>query len=161
MAAAVAVDMECHVMIEVRVAERRQMALVCRLEARCFGIERVLYGQWQRVGAPGVETLIAYVNAAAAGFLISYPHDIDAISCPYVAALGVVPQHRRIGVAHALLRTMLLRYGAAWLHVRASNASAIALYAAMCFTIVRRVRAYYRDGEDALLMRTTVLQASD
>jgi len=148
-------------MIEVCAAERRQMALVCRLEARCFGLERVLYGQWQRVGAPGVETWIAYINAAAAGFLISYPHDIDAISCPYVAALGVVPHYRRLGAAHALLRTMLLRYGAAWLHVRASNASAIALYAAMCFTVDRRVSAYYRDGEDALLMHTVVLQASD
>ena len=56
---------------------------------------------------------------------------------------------------------MLLRHGAAWLHVRASNASAIALYAAMCFTVVRRVSAYYRDGEDALLMRTVVLQVPD
>ena len=148
-------------MIEVRVAERRQMALVCRLEARCFGIERVLYGQWQRVGGPGVVTWIAYVDAAAAGFLISYLYDIDAISCPYVAVLGVVPQHRRLGVARALLQTMLLRHGAAWLHVRASNASAIALYAAMCFTVVRRVSAYYRDGEDALLMHTVVLQAPD
>lgn len=149
------------VRIDVRAADRRHMALVCRLEARCFGLERVLYGQWQRVGAPGVETWIAYVNAAAAGFLISYPHDIDAISCPYVAALGVVPQHRRIGVARTLLQTMLRRYGVAWLHVRASNGSAIALYAAMCFTVVRRVSAYYRDGEDALLMRTAALQASD
>lgn len=138
--------------IVVAEAGLRHLAMVCRLESRCFGIERVLTGQWQRIGGPGVCAWIAQIDGEAAGFLIGYPHEIDGAARPYVAVIGVAPQHRRRGAARALLSAALMRWGAAWLHVRASNAGATTLYESLGFELVQRVAAYYRDGEDAYVM---------
>lgn len=135
-------------------AGRRQRGTLCRLEAQCFGWERVFFGVWRRGGEPGVSAWTAQLGGKTAGFLIAYRLDIDGMTGPYIAALGVASAHRRRGVARALLCEILTMHGAAWLHVRTSNASAIALYDSMRFTVVRRIGAYYHDGEDAYVMRT-------
>ena len=138
--------------IEVRGAGLLHIAALCVLEARCFGCERVLAGHWQRIGQPGVLVWMAHVDGDAAGFQIAYPKEVNGVVQPYVAALGVVSQHRRRGIARKLLQTALEHYGAAWLHVRASNTAAIALYESMHLVQMKRVEKYYNDGEDALLM---------
>jgi ribosomal protein S18 acetylase RimI-like enzyme len=147
--------------ITIRPTGRRQWGTLCRLEAHCFGWERVLVGVWRRVGEQGVSAWMAHVDGVAAGFLIAYPHALDGIDQPYVAALGVATTHRRRGVARALLCAMLAAHDAAWLHVRASNAAAIAAYSALHFVVVRRVAAYYRDGEDAYVMKADVVASAD
>ncbi len=138
--------------IGIRRADWLQRMVLCRLEVRCFGFERVLAGQWQRIGMTDVLAWTAHVDDEAAGLLIAYPHTIDGVVRPYIAVLGVVPQHRRCGLARQLLQTALDFHSTAWLHVRVSNAVAIALYESLHFTLVQRVANYYRDGEDALLM---------
>ncbi len=65
---------------------------------------------------------------------------------------------RRRGVAARLMRASqvrakVLHLAAITLEVRASNASAIALYRSLAFDKVGHRPRYYEDGEDALLYR--------
>jgi len=76
----------------------------------------------------------------------------------HVISIAVVPEHRRKGIATALMREALARmaknYGAGecYLEVRVSNEPAISLYEKMGFTKRSIIRHYYLDGEDAYLM---------
>ncbi len=78
-----------------------------------------------------------------------------------VLFVATAPAWRRQGVARALLVHALQAArdeGAAraLLEVRRSNAPAIALYRALGFEVVGERRRYYDDGEDALLMASTL-----
>lgn len=70
--------------------------------------------------------------------------------------LATAPHMRRMGIAARLLEhafdTALPSLQSAWLEVRAGNHSAIILYEKLGFRKQGVRRAYYRDGEDALLM---------
>ena len=70
--------------------------------------------------------------------------------------LAVAPEARRQGLARGLLEASeryLLREGIATLHleVRESNQPARALYEALDWRLQHRRKAYYADGEDALI----------
>ncbi len=73
--------------------------------------------------------------------------------------VAVHPSYRRQGIAEALIRALVNALGdrgnhCLTLEVRASNASAIALYAKLDFTQVGRRPNYYRNPrEDALILR--------
>lgn len=74
-----------------------------------------------------------------------------------VFVVAVDPAARRRGLGRAVLAALLVEARArgattAHLEVRASNAAAIALYAAHGFVASGRRVRYYADGEDALLM---------
>jgi ribosomal-protein-alanine N-acetyltransferase len=85
----------------------------------------------------------------------------------HVTTMAVLPEHRRAGVATALLLELLQearRGGArvATLDVRVSNVEAQRLYRAFGFIEVgRRVRYYDDNGEDALIMTTAELANRD
>lgn len=76
----------------------------------------------------------------------------------HVNNLAVLPSWRRRGLASALLRAVLAAAAGegavrATLEVRASNAAALALYAAFGFTVRgRRPRYYTSPEEDALIL---------
>ena len=76
-----------------------------------------------------------------------------------VLSIAITPERRREGIGrqllHALLAAMRQRGAhAAWLEVRASNAGAQALYAALGFVPAGLRRGYYRrPPEDALVYR--------
>lgn len=80
----------------------------------------------------------------------------DARDALYVVQLGVVPGHRRRGLATRLL-TEVIRLGKpVTLHVRAGNSRARALYRGLGFVDVRTEPKFYRNnGEDAILMLRT------
>jgi ribosomal-protein-alanine N-acetyltransferase len=113
-------------------------------------------------------------DSLAAGYLSYVGEEGGRIQVYGVLALGpgeaqllnltVAPEARRRGMARALLRRVTedaARYGVEqmFLEVRASNAAAIALYAAEGFAhVARRERYYPADAttgvrEDALVMR--------
>ncbi len=75
-----------------------------------------------------------------------------------VQNLATAPSLRREGIAARLMTHALYRSGrnggltAAWLEVRAGNTPAIALYERFGFTVSGVRKAYYPDGEDALVM---------
>ena len=74
--------------------------------------------------------------------------------------LATAPKARRKGIAGKLIAEAFSRcsannLSAAWLEVRAANQSAIALYRRSGFIPSGIRKAYYRDGEDAIIMVKT------
>ena len=67
----------------------------------------------------------------------------------------VEPDYRRRGIANKMLTELLktLQVNAITLEVRESNVPAIALYEKYGFEAVHIRKNYYKNGEDALLMR--------
>ncbi len=75
-----------------------------------------------------------------------------------VISLAVRPECRELGIGRKLLQRLLLRIqrsdaSRVTLMVRADNRPAINLYRSMGFQRIRRVPAYYMDGQDAIRMR--------
>jgi len=76
----------------------------------------------------------------------------------HVISLAVLPEHRRKGIATALMKEALKvlrdKYGCkeVYLEVRVSNLPAIKLYEKLGFKRVKIIPMYYADGEDAYLM---------
>ena len=75
----------------------------------------------------------------------------------HVVSIAVMPQHRRKGVAKALITKALegMDYYKAkqcFLEVRVTNDSAISLYKKLGFEVTRTLNGYYSDGEDAYVM---------
>ena len=98
-----------------------------------------------------------------AGLVAGYVGMMYVLDEGYISNVAVAPEHRRQGVADALLdaletRARHLRLSFLTLEVRASNAAAIALYQKHGFSVVgRRPNYYEKPREDALLM-TRVLE---
>lgn len=75
----------------------------------------------------------------------------------HVVSVAVLEEHRGKGIGEALMlegmKGVLERKSdEIYLEVRASNQQAVNLYNKIGFQIKSKLRAYYRDGEDALLM---------
>jgi ribosomal-protein-alanine N-acetyltransferase len=75
----------------------------------------------------------------------------------HVVSIAILPQHRRQGVAQAIINKALkgMEYYKAkqgFLEVRVTNEAAISLYKKLGFEITRTINGYYSDGEDAYVM---------
>ena len=75
----------------------------------------------------------------------------------HVVSIAVMPQHRRKGVAKALINRALegMEYYKAkqcFLEVRVTNDAGISLYKKLGFEVTRTLNGYYSDGEDAYVM---------
>ena len=116
-----------------------------------------------RVAERGVEATGAGESGAVdsarpgpvfAGYLLAWLGDEEG----HLGNLAVAPEHRRAGVARALVEDLLAAARARGarsitLEVRVSNFAAQALYRSHGFRLAGLRRGYYRDtGEDALLM---------
>lgn len=87
------------------------------------------------------------------GFLLIW-HVADEL---HVHNVAVHPEHRRRGIASALLQEAeryAREYGVAraWLEVRKGNLAAVSLYQRHGYQVVGERAGYYSDGEDALEM---------
>ena len=97
--------------------------------------------------------LWVYDRPVPLGFLLVW-HVADEL---HVHNVAVHPQHRRHGIARALMEE-LMRYAAefgvarSWLEVRRSNDAARRLYEGFGYAVVGQRAGYYADGEDALEM---------
>jgi len=82
----------------------------------------------------------------------------------HVVSIAVLEEYRRRGIATGLLLEAMKRgareYNASecFLEVRVSNRPAVTLYEKMGFENVKRHRGYYMDGEDALVMATSIIE---
>ncbi|HUK84356.1 MAG TPA: N-acetyltransferase [Candidatus Acidoferrum sp.] len=75
----------------------------------------------------------------------------------HVVSIAVLPQHRRKGIAQAVINRALegMQYYKAkqcFLEVRVTNDIAISLYKKLGFDVTRTLSGYYSDGEDAYVM---------
>lgn len=87
------------------------------------------------------------------GFMLAW-HVADEL---HVHNVAVHPQHRRQGIARALMDEVMRymdEFGVtrSWLEVRKSNDAARLLYEGFGYVVVGERAAYYADGEDALEM---------
>ena len=75
----------------------------------------------------------------------------------HVVSVSVMDEYRGRGLGMALVDeaikgVKIRQCGELYLEVRCSNVAAVKLYEKIDFTIQQRLKAYYRDGEDAYLM---------
>jgi len=75
----------------------------------------------------------------------------------HIVSIAVLPEYRRQGIAKTLMIEAMKgmeAYNATecFLEVRVSNQPAINLYKKLGFQIIRIIKAYYHDGEDAYEM---------
>jgi ribosomal protein S18 acetylase RimI-like enzyme len=102
---------------------------------------------------------VAEKDASLAGFAVGVLHPAASERIAELESVVVSANARRAGIGRALCRAVLdwcRAHGATELilEVRAASSAAIALYAALGFTLTARRTRYYRDpDDDALLMR--------
>jgi ribosomal-protein-alanine N-acetyltransferase len=115
---------------------------------------------------PVSHLLVAEVDGESARRLVGYIGFWLIVDEAHISTLAVHPAWRGRGIGRELLRAALRRaidHGGlmATLEVRASNATAISMYARHGFAVVGRRVRYYRDNdEDAILMTSTDLPAA-
>lgn len=156
--------------VSVRPAERADLLAILRIERASFP-QPWPYEAFQRyLGEPGF--LVAEAGEEVADGSGETPAD-DPVEDPVVGYLvgdvirnhgrpighvkdvAVHPEFRGQGVGSALLRQSLFVLSVAdrvKLEVRESNDGAKSLYERFGFERLRRVRGYYHDGEDAIVM---------
>ncbi len=82
---------------------------------------------------------------------------ISVVKKGHIISIAVLPEYRRKGVGRSLMINSLKglkSYNAeeCYLEVRVSNIPAINLYRTLNFEIIRIIKGYYLNGEDAYLM---------
>ena len=75
----------------------------------------------------------------------------------HVVSVAVIDEHRRKGFGsvladEAIKGVKIIQCSELYLEVRCSNNDAVRLYEKLGFSIIQRLKAYYRDGEDAYVM---------
>ena len=75
----------------------------------------------------------------------------------HIVSIAVIDEHRRKGfgsvlVDEAVKGVKTIQGSELYLEVRCSNNDAVKLYEKLGFSIIQRLKAYYRDGEDAYVM---------
>jgi len=75
----------------------------------------------------------------------------------HVVSVAVLDEYRRKGIGRAIVEEAIKgikskKADELYLEVRCSNNEAVVLYEKLGFIVKQRLRAYYRDGEDAYLM---------
>ncbi len=145
----------------IRSFEPRDLEAVAALEALCnpapWSAEALApysreYSR-ERDPASGRTGLVAEAETRVVGYVIASRAADEA----EILQFGVAPEHRRQGIAGALLRELFARLEASgtrtvFLEVRRGNAAARALYAASGFVEAGERKGYYADGEDAVLL---------
>ena len=135
-------------------ASVRDLHILHRLERECFGQDA---WPWLELLAllwfPDVVRLRAVVEGEMVGFIAADRRRAE--NCGLILTLGVFEQHRRKGIARALLQEcerQLVPLPRVRLTVRRSNAAAIALYTSLGYVQKEIWPKYYAAGEDALVL---------
>jgi ribosomal-protein-alanine N-acetyltransferase len=81
----------------------------------------------------------------------------------HIVSVAVLPEYRKRGIGQGLLTLAMKNmpfYNAkrCYLEVRVSNLSAIKVYQKLGLQIVRTIRSYYSDGENAYVMSRNLLK---
>jgi ribosomal-protein-alanine N-acetyltransferase len=125
---------------------------VMAIERRAFPTPWSLSMFVLELSKPSGICLAAFADSQLLGYLVCSRY----AEAYHLMNIAVDPEHRRQGVARALIDAMLDRAGLDanfTLEVRVSNAAAIALYERFGFRNVGTRRRYYQDtGEDAIIM---------
>ena len=108
--------------------------------------------------------LVAEINRNLVGYImckIEYGFSnfkkLGFVKKGHVVSVAVLEEHRKKGIGRGLVEEAIVgakikKTDELYLEVRCSNNEAVMLYEKIGFTIKQRLKAYYRDGEDAYLM---------
>ena len=150
--------------IDIRIVDASHCDLLAALHAECFEKAwnpdsfATLLGMPGSLGALARDTLDAANTTEPAGYVLA----LDTGSDWEILSLGVRPEHRRRGIARALIDAVLTQMPkqqprALVLEVAADNHPAQQLYDGLGFQPVGRRPRYYRRGGtapvDALILR--------
>ena len=142
-------------MIDIVKMERCHVAQIAQLEKQCFSEPWSENSIASELSNPLSLWLVAMDGDVIAGYVGSQ----SVIGESDMMNIAVHPEHRRKGIAVALVDTLVTQLKekgnyCLTLEVRISNASAIALYQKLGFEQVGRRPNYYRSPkEDALILR--------
>lgn len=142
-----------HCDFQILPASWRDLGAVRRLEQICFPQDAwPLLDILSVLTFPNLIRLKAVCEDRLIGFVAADVRRHERLT--WIATIGVLPEYRRQGVGRALMEACeaLIPTPYIRLSVRASNQPAIRLYESMGYVPVGRWKAYYRDGEDALVM---------
>lgn len=125
-----------------------------KIESRSFGEDSYREEFFRRLCLDNRDLLLV---ARASKRLLGYVMGEWQEGSAEIISLAVQPECRGQGLGRKLLHRLLARIGRAGvskvsLMVRADNQVAINLYRSMGFRRLRRVQAYYMDGQDAIRM---------
>jgi ribosomal-protein-alanine N-acetyltransferase len=139
--------------VEIRRLSYSDLPQVIAIERRSFPTPWSLAMFVLELSKPSGVCLAALVDGTLAGYLVCSRYD----QVWHVMNVAVDPDHRRRGLATALLGALFERTGDErtqyTLEVRHSNHPAIELYRGFGFRAAGLRRRYYQDnGEDALIM---------
>ncbi len=138
--------------LNVRTVSFSDLPQVIAIERRAFPSPWSLAMFVLELSKPSSICLAALREGRIVGYVICARYD----EAYHIMDIAADPDHRRVGVASALLDGVIERAGEDanyTLEVRVSNAGAIALYERYGFHGVGRRPRYYADnGEDAIIM---------
>jgi len=101
--------------------------------------------------------IVGYIMCRVEIGISEFPRRFRPVRKGHVISIAVLPEYRRRGIGTALMKAVLARMmetgiDEVYLEVRVSNLPAINMYKKLGFQVIRTVRGYYRDGEDAYIM---------
>ena len=134
-------------------ATLRDLNALRKLERICF--EKDAWSLFDLIAVltfPDVIRLKAVDGERMIGFVAGDPRPSQGFS--WIATIAVLPEYRQKGIGRALLRACeaQLTTPRLKLSVRISNLSAINLYEQEGYRTMNIWKAYYSDGENALVM---------
>jgi ribosomal-protein-alanine acetyltransferase len=149
--------MQDHGGMSIRRAGPDDVAAVVRLESSCLGVDAWSEGL-VREGVTGALPTVVYLVAEQDGEVVGHAVASTAGDIAELQRIAVDAQHRRSGIATALLEEVVAVAGRTeadrlLLEVRERNRGALAFYARAGFTEIDRRPRYYADGETAVVMR--------
>ena len=139
--------------MEITPASILDLSALRKLELACF--EKDAWPLFDLIAVltfPDVVRLKAVKAEEMVGFVAGDPHPSQGFS--WIATIGVMPDHRRQGIGRNLLQACeaQLKTPRLRLSVRASNQAAIQLYEQEGYRTIDIWKAYYNDGENAIVM---------
>jgi len=133
-----------------------------RLDQRCFSDGEAYDRETIRYLLSHLQSVCHKVVSPVDEMMAFVVGMIEPDNTGHVVALGVAPEHRRLGLGRRLMYEVeqgFLRRGVSTvrLEVRTSNAAAQSLYLNLGYRIVRRMPRYYTSGDDGYLMVKSLL----
>ena len=128
-----------------------------RLDQRCFSDGEAYDRETIRYLLSHAQSVCHKIISPTDQMLAFVVGMIEPDGTGHVVALGVAPEHRRLGLGRRLMYEVeqgFLRRGISTvrLEVRTSNTVAQRLYLNLGYKIVRRMARYYTSGDDGYLM---------
>ena len=141
----------------IRAAEEEDLAEILKIQALCFKEPWSMEALESTFAHPRAIVQVVRDEEGVVGFTIA----LSAADECELLSVAVQPEYKRRGLGRRLCKTLeqhahKLGARAIYLEVRASNEVARAFYVVMGYEFVAKRKHYYQDGEDALIMRTTL-----